>query len=252
MVGATFDASTLLIVVVGALVAGFTTGFAGFGTGLVSAGLWFHALPAAMVPPLVALASVVGQTVGLFSVRKAFDWSRAAPYLAGGAIGVPIGVAALTFASPFTLRASVGVFLIVYAGYQLLRRTRREIGSWGGKAADGLIGIVGGILGGFAGLSGALPLVWLQLRGGSSDAQRATYQPFNLAVLALASVVMAVAGQITRDVLWIALYCLPATVIGAWIGAKVYLGVSPHTFQRVVLTLLLASGLILIWQTLAR
>jgi uncharacterized membrane protein YfcA len=72
MLGTSLDLSTLAIVIVGALVAGFTTGFAGFWTGLVASGLWFHALPAAMVPPLIALASVTAQIVGLITVRKAF------------------------------------------------------------------------------------------------------------------------------------------------------------------------------------
>ena len=98
MLGTSLDFPTLAIVVAGALVAGFTTGFAGFGTGLVASGLWFHALPAAMVPPLVALASVAAQLVGLVTVRKAFDWPRAAPYLLGGTIGVPLGITALAAA----------------------------------------------------------------------------------------------------------------------------------------------------------
>jgi hypothetical protein len=174
MPGTSLDFPTLVIVIVGALLAGFTTGFAGFGTGLVASGIWFHALPAAMVPPLVALASVAAQIVGLVTVRKAFDWSRAKPYLVGGVIGVPFGVAALAAASPFLLRASIGAFLIAYATYQLLQRRQREIAGWGGKAADGVIGVGGGFLGGFAGLSGPLPLIWLQLRGGDSASQRAT------------------------------------------------------------------------------
>src|SRR3984893_3846768 len=107
MPGAATDFPTLAIVVVGSLVAGFTTGFAGFGTGLVASGLWFHALPAAMVPPLVALASVAGQLVGLVTVRRAFDWPRMMPYLVGGAIGIPLGVGALAAVSPFWLRTSV-------------------------------------------------------------------------------------------------------------------------------------------------
>ena len=251
MLGTSLDVQTLAIVVIGALVAGFTTGFAGFGTGLVASGLWFHALPAAMVPPLVALASVAAQLVGLVTVRKAFDWPRAMPYLVGGVIGVPLGVAALSAASPFLLRTCVGAFLLAYAAYQLLQRRGHEIGSWGGRPADGLVGIGGGFLGGFAGLSGPLPLVWLQLRGGDSDRQRATYQPFNVIVLGLASLGMWVSGQMTPRVLWIALVCLPATLIGAWIGARVYLGLSPQTFQRVVLCLLLASGAILIVQAIA-
>jgi hypothetical protein len=92
--------------------------------------------------------------------------------------------------------------------------------------------------------------MWLQLRGGESDAQRATYQPFNAVVLTLASIGMAIGGQITPRLLWIALLCLPATLLGAWIGARAYVGVSAQTFQRVVLSLLLVSGCILIGQAL--
>jgi uncharacterized membrane protein YfcA len=244
------DFSALVIVIVGALLAGFTTGFAGFGTGLVASGIWLHALPAAMVPPLVALASVTAQIVGLVTVRKAFDWARVRPYLLGGVIGVPLGVAALAAASPFLLRASIGAFLIAYAVHQLFQRRKREIGGWGGKTTDVVIGVGGGFLGGFAGLSGPLPLIWLQLRGGDSDWQRATYQPFNVIVLALAAVAMSISGQITPRVLWIALLCLPATLIGAWIGTWIYVGVSAQTFQRLVLILLLVSGCILIGQAL--
>ena len=106
-----YDFATLAVVAAGAFFAGFTTGFAGFGTGLVASGLWFHALPAGMVPPLVALTSVAAQIVGLVTVRKSFNWPQTAPYLAGAMIGVPIGVAALAAASPFILRTLIGAFL---------------------------------------------------------------------------------------------------------------------------------------------
>ena len=79
------DATALILVGFGALLAGFTTGLTGFGTGLVASGVWFHVLPPETVPPLVALSSVAAQLVGLIAVRKAFDWRRAWPFLAGGA-----------------------------------------------------------------------------------------------------------------------------------------------------------------------
>jgi uncharacterized protein len=250
MPGASFDLATLTMVIAGALVAGFTTGFAGFGTGLVASGFWFHVLPAAMVPPLVALASVAGQIVGVVTVRKAFDWARLMPFLIGAAVGIPLGVVALAAVSPFWLKMSAGAFLVVYSSFQLLARRRREIGAWGGRWADGAVGIGGGFLGGFAGLSAPLPVMWLQLRGGPTDGQRAIYQPFNLIVLSLASAGMALGGQITAPVLWIALLSLPATLGGAWIGARLYGAVSARTFQRLVLLLLLVSGGILVAQAL--
>jgi uncharacterized membrane protein YfcA len=242
------DAFSLSLVLIAALVAGFVTGFAGFGTGLVASGLWFHALPAPMVPPLVALASVVAQVVGLATVRKAFEWRRTMPYLIGGLAGVPLGVAALKYATPEVLRLSVGGFMFVYAVFQLSGMARLSIGAWGGRPSDGVVGAGGGFLGGFAGLSAPLPLVWLQMRGGTSTEQRATYQPFNLIVLAAASAGMSVSGAIDRDVLIVGALCLPPTLIGAWLGARIYTGVSETAFRRVVLLLLLVSGAILIVQ----
>lgn len=244
------DLLTVSIVIAGALAAGFTTGFAGFGTALVASGLWFHALPAAMVPPLVVFSAVAGQIVGLFMVRKAFDWKRALPYLIGGVIGVPLGVTALRASSPDVLRTMVGAFLFAYAGYRLLLRRTPSVGTAGGKVVDGAVGAGGGFLGGFAGLSGPLPLIWLQLRGGDSAELRATYQPFNLIVLSLAGAGMSVSGQVSNDVVSIAAFCLPATLIGAWIGARAYVGVSEQTFHTVVLMLLLLSGTILVGQAI--
>lgn len=245
MLAALPDSSTLAFLLLGALAAGFVTGFAGFGTALVASGFWFHVLPPVIVPPMVVIASVTGQLIALAGVRPKFDWKRAAPYLIGGALGVPLGVAALTQASPELLRLSVGVFLICYAASQLVGLTRLYIGSWGGRSSDAAVGIGGGILGGFAGLSGPLPLIWLQLRGGPSIEQRAVYQPFNLAILSWALASYAWQGVLTAEVGRLTLLCLPGTVLGVWLGVKAYGRVDDRQFRRLVLWLLLASGILL-------
>lgn len=244
------DASALAFVLLGALAAGFISGFAGFGTALVASGFWFHALPAQMVPPLVVMAGVAGQLVGLVKVHRAFEWTRALPFILPGMLGVPLGVAALAVASPGALRLTVGLFLAAYAAFQLLGLARFAIGTRGGRAADGAVGFLSGALGGFAGLSGALPLVWLQMRGGPSAAQRAVYQPFNLVVLSLALAGMALAGQIGTPVLGVAAVCLPVTLASAWAGARLYGRISEAMFRRIVLVLLLTSGCGLVAQAL--
>ena len=244
------DFTQIAFALCGALFAGFTTGFAGFGTGLVASGLWFHALPAHFVPPMVVLSSVAAHLTGLATVRSTFNWQKASPFLMGGVIGVPIGAAALAAASPHMLKFSIGCFLVVYAAAQLLGLARLHIGSWGGRPADAAVGASGGILGGFAGLSGPLPLIWLQLRGGPVGHQRATYQPYNMVIMVLAIIGMALVGQISQAVLIVALVCLPATIAGAWVGSRAYTFVSDAMFRRVVLALLLVSGLVLVGQTL--
>lgn len=245
-------AAQLGLVLLGALLAGFTTGVAGFGTALVASGLWFHALPAAYVPPLVTLTGAAAQLVGQFTVKTTFDWPRAVPFVGGGIVGLPIGIALLASASPDALRLAIGVFLVGYALLQFAQNAPRSIGDAGGRMADTAVGVLGGFLGGFAGLSGPLPIVWLQMRGGSGEQQRAVYQPYNLVILSLAAVGMGLAGQITRDVLVAACICLPVTLGGAWAGAHVYGRISPAAFRRVVLGLLLVSGLVLLLQAWAR
>ena len=83
-----------------------------------------------------------------------------------------------------------------------------------------------------------------------SDSQRAIYQPFNMVVLALASLGMWLSGQLSATLLAIAAICLPATLASAWLGARVYVGLSPQTFRRLVLCLLLVSGGILLVQAI--
>lgn len=244
------DITTIAFVLCGALAAGFVTGFAGFGTGLVASGFWFHVLPPIFIPPMVVAASLVGQSVGLIGVRPRFDWPRALPYLAGGVVGVPLGVLALNWASPHFLRLTIGIFLVAYSAAQLSGFTRLSIGAWGGRGSDAAIGVGGGVLGGFAGLSGPLPLIWLQLRGGPSVEQRAVYQPFNIVVLATAGVGMAAAGNFGDGVIATVGLAVPATVAGAWLGARLYRRAGEELFRRIVLALLLLSGAILVVQGL--
>ncbi len=234
----------VLLVLAGALLAGFVNGLAGFGTGLVALGLWLHAIDPLLAAPLVVICSVIAQLLSLITVRPPVRLAQLWPYLLGGIAGVPVGVALLERIDAATFRAAVGLFLVGYCAFALLSR-RLPVIDRGGRVADGAVGFAGGILGGAAGLSGALPTVWCGLKGWGKAAQRAVYQPFNLAILSWALVSYAAAGVLTADVGRLTLLCLPGTVLGVWLGVKAYGRVDDRQFRRVVLWLLLASGAVL-------
>ena len=92
---------------------------------------------------------------------------------------------------------------------------------------------------------GPLPTVWCGLRGWAKDAQRGVYQPYNLAILGFALAVYAVEGVVTAKVMELTLICLPATLLGVWLGLKGYGRVNDRQFRSIVLWLLLGSGLVL-------
>ena len=103
------------------------------------------------------------------------------------------------------------------------------------------------MLGGFAGLSGPIPILWASVRGWAKDERRGLFQTFNWTILSAALCVQAAAGMITRQVMWLALLVLPATIGGAWLGARTYRGLSDGNFRDVVLGLLFLSGVALVW-----
>lgn len=234
----------VLIIGTGALCAGFVSGLAGFGTGLVALGFWLHVVEPLIAAPLVVTCSVIAQVQSTVTLRRGIHMARLWPFLLGGVIGVPLGAAALETIEVGAFRVIIGLFLVIYAGFMLLRRELPRL-VWGGKTADGTVGFAGGVMGGVAGLSGPLPTLWCGLRGWAKDEQRGVYQPYNLAILGFALVIYALQGVLTARIGELTLICLPATLIGVWLGLKCYGRVDDRQFRLIVLWLLLASGLAL-------
>lgn len=243
--------SLVLFVLAGALLGGFVSGLAGFGTGLVAMGLWLHVIDPALAAPLVVVCSVIAQVLSLISVRRAMNWPRVWPFLLGGLVGVPLGVLALNQIPAGTFRLSLGIFLVIYTAATLLSG-RLPVVAWGGRAADAAVGFGGGILGGAAGLSGPLPTLWCGLKGWSKGEQRAVFQTFNLTILSGALVSYAVGGVLTAEVGRLTLLCLPGTGLGVWLGMKAYGRVDDRQFRRIVLWLLLISGMTLVATSILR
>jgi uncharacterized membrane protein YfcA len=239
------------LLVLGALAGGFVSGLAGFGTALMALGVWLYVLPPALAVPLVLICSVVAQTSTLPSMWKSFDLSLVWPFIVGGLIGVPVGTMLIAHADPGVFKLTVGVLLLVFPVALYFNRTPMAF-RFGGRLADGLVGLGGGILGGLAGLSGPLPILWATVRGWGKDERRGIFQTFNWTVLAAALCLQAATGLVALQVIWLALLAFPATVVGAWIGARVYRGLSDTNFRDLVLGLLFLSGVGLVWSSLAR
>jgi uncharacterized membrane protein YfcA len=237
------------VILAGAVLGGFVSGLAGFGTGLVAMGPWLQVVPPPVAASLVALCSVVSQVQTIRTVWHAIDFRRLWPMLLAGVLGVPLGAHLLTRVDAHAFRIAVGIVLVVFTAVMLLGRPRPAARTTG-MAANALVGLGGGVLGGLAGLSGVLPTMWATLHGWEKDHRRGVFQAFNLTVLASALAAQAAIGLVGPAVLHAALWALPGTLGGAWLGARAYRRLSDRHFDRVVLSLLAASGLMLVWQGL--
>ncbi len=235
----------LLLLIAGAFAAAFVIGAVGFADALILNAVWLHIMEPAVAIPLVVACGILMHITPLFKLRKTLDFSRLWPFAVCGIFGVPLGTWALGYMEPELFKTIIGGFLFAY-GIWMLARPHTSVGEAGGRPADGLIGLSGGFMGGFAGLSGLFPTLWVGVRGWPKSRQRGTYQPFVLVMHGLGIVTFAASGMLTArtgiDFLW----CLPVVVIGSWLGVKVYPYLNDTLFKRIILGLILLSGITLL------
>jgi len=225
--------------------AALVTGIAGFAFGLVAAAMWLHILTPLQTATLIIAFGLVVQGISVWKLRRALRWSRLWPFLLGAAFGVPLGVAILGWANPVHVRVGVGVLLVFFSAYSLVRPPMKPIRT-AGATADAGVGFLNGILGGLTGLAGILTTIWCGMRGWGKDEQRAVFQPIGVAVFAMSGLWLGVRGSISSDTIWFFVAGLPVLLAGTWVGLKLYGHLDEAGFRRVVLILLLVSGVALI------
>lgn len=229
----------LLATFLGAVV----SGLAGFAMGVILLGTWAHFLTPIQTTALIVGYGMLAQGYGTWKLRHALNWRRLAPFLIGGAVGVPIGAMLLTRIDSTDLRPAIGVLLVLYSLYGLARPTFKPLQA--GMKADTTVGILNGLLGGLTGLVGITLTIWCQLRGWPKDEQRMVFQPVMFASSAVTAISLGLAGAIPADVVSLYLLGLPLLIAGMWLGFKLYGKLDEAAFRKVILVCLLASGLAL-------
>lgn len=235
----------LLVFVIGTFAAAFVTGLAGFAFGMVAAGIWLHALSPADTAALIVAYALLVQGYAAWQLRRSITVARLLPFIVGSAIGIPAGILVLRWVAPAHLRIGVGVLLVAFSLYNLLRPKLPVLKS-PGIAADGGVGVLNGVLAGATGLGGILPTIWTGLRGWSRDEQRAVFQPTAVATFAMTILWFGGLGVATPQAARLFLLGLPALFAGTWLGWKLYGRLDEASFRKVVLVLLLASGVTLV------
>jgi hypothetical protein len=228
------------------LAASLIAGLAGFAFGLVAAAIWLHVLTPLQTTSLIVAFGLVVQGLSVWRLRRALRFDRLWPFLAGGAIGVPIGAELLRWADPQHIRTGVGTLLILFSLYSWFR-PKLAVPTAGGRAADGSIGFLGGVLGGTTGLGGILPTVWCSLRGWPKDEQRAVFQTVAVAIFAVTVFWLGGTGAVSAVTMQLFLIGLPWVLVGTWLGLRLYGRLDDARFRKTVLILLLISGAVLMF-----
>lgn len=236
----TVSAATLAIVSLGAFIGAISAGAAGFAFAMTASAIWLHAIdPVRSALLVVALGTVLHAGL-VWRMRHGIDRTRLTPFLIGGLLGIPLGVALLTTIDVAALRRGLGVLLLAYGTYALLVRALPRITA-GGRRADAAVGLLGGVMSGLGGYSGVPTTIWTQLRGWPKDVARGVFQPF---ILATHVATLMLLSGLTVDATSVILLAsaLPALALGGWLGYRLYGRLNDVQFRQLLSLLIAASG----------
>ena len=235
----------LLILLVGAFTAALVQGATGFGSGLVLNAFWLHILEPSIAIPLNIFTCLLISGAPIYKLRKTLDFSKLRPFIIFGVVGIPCGMLLLTITDPRIFKASIGIFLVLYA-LLMLSSNNFSIKVNTNKSIDSFIGLISGLMGGFAALGGLLPTIWVGLQKLPKNTQRGTYEPFIFITSIIAVISFAVAGLYTIQMAYDLLKILPALIVGSWLGVKIYHVLDGEVFRKTILGLILAAGMVLL------
>jgi uncharacterized protein len=236
---------TIAVFLLGTFAAAFVTGVAEFAFGMVAAGVWLYALTPTQTATLIVSYALLVQGHATWKLRHSINIPRLLPFVIGSAVGIPVGLAILKWVPAAGLRTAVGVLLILFGLYNLVRPKMPDVKQTG-RIGDASIGLLNGLLGGSTGLGGILPTLWCVLRGWPRDEHRAVSQPTAAATFLMSILTFGGAGLVTPGTVRLLLVGLPVLVAGTLAGWACYGKLNEASFRKVVLVLLLISGSMLL------
>src|SRR6516162_3132871 len=223
----------------------FVSGLAGFAFSAVAGAILLHTRLLMEAVPLMMACSVGVQASNLWALRKDIQWKQSLVLVLGGLLGVPIAVWLLQTTDARTFREVFGMAVALYAGYMLFRPslTGLRLMSHGRNA---LVGFGGGLVGGLTAMPGALPTIWCDMHGVPKNQQRGLVQPFIAAMQLFALALMLMRQDLSSRVFFDLVLSIPALLAGTALGIFAFRYVNDATFRRIVLVVLLLSGLLLV------
>ncbi|MGE0311209.1 MAG: TSUP family transporter [Lautropia sp.] len=215
-------------------------GTTGFGASITGVPLLVHLLPLQTVVAMMVIFDLCAGIVIGGRNRSAIDAGELRRLLPWGMLGIALGATVLVNAPERALLLTLGVGVLVYAGWSLLGRQPSGPISAGWAPP---IGLVGGVFGAMFGTGGPVYTIYLSRRITGKAALRATMMTIVFLSAIARFVALAVAGLYARaELLTLVPVLLPCVFGGLYLGNALHHRLGAKQVMNVVWALLVTSG----------
>lgn len=232
------DATFVLAVVI-VLFAAATAGLAGFGFSIVSVPLMLMLYEPSTVLALNKILTLGTTWIILVGAWQHISWRMIRRVIPFAMVGLFGGVWALKLLDADAIRLIAGVTVFGFALLLLSGRVRHvKERPWMAP----ITGMMSGVLSTSTGMSGPPLVLFFTVIGMSVEAFRATSVTYFLMLDLVGFPALVSQGIISRDDVALALWLAPAGLLGRWAGTWLVPYVTPVSFRRLVLAMLLVTG----------
>ncbi|CAN7223182.1 sulfite exporter TauE/SafE family protein [Bradyrhizobium sp. LjRoot220] len=240
------DIAVYLVLSAAVFAGAFVSGLSGFAFSAVAGAILLHVYPPMEAVPLMMACSITVQAANLFALRKSMQWKTSLVFIGGGLLGIPIAIYLLQNVDTRTFRLGFGALVVLYATYALFRPAPAYARQMQSQGRNALVGFGGGLVGGLTAMPGALPAIWCDIHGFPKTQQRGLVQPYIGVMQLFALALMLSHHSLSLKVLVDFGIALPALAAGTAVGIVLFGRINESAFKRIVLGLLLFSGLCLL------
>jgi len=223
--------------------AGFTQGFAGFGSTLVALPILGLVLPARTAVPAACLMALCLNVVLVARLHGHIRRGWLALLVASSLPGAALGVMLLGAAPDQVLKGILGAATL-YAAARLFQKGTPETAPSGGWAAAA--GVLAGFLGVSIGVNGPPIVAWMARQPWDGRTVKATLTSYFLLAGFVIVGTQAAGGLFTAGTLQVFALSLPALAVGIWAGGASCGRLSEAVFRRAFLSLLGVMGTVLL------
>jgi uncharacterized membrane protein YfcA len=208
----------------------------------------------ALVVPMKILVpawSVLSVVAGIDILRRDYDkiaWADLMPLMPSCLIGVVLGLAFYKLLDSPTLARGLGVLVVLYGAFSL-RASMRPPQEWQvpPKSIARLSGLIGGAVGTtFGALTSLSFATYFDAIRMPVDQFRATMSAALVAMGLVRGLGYFGLGEFSADVWLLLAITLPMTLIGIYLGNRIFAEVSEMRFRRLVSLTLMVSGFALL------
>ena len=237
-----FDEILLIIVGIGA---GFVQRVSGFGLGIFAMLFLPHFLPThTAAATVVGICSLVTSTMNAVKYRRDINYKTVLPLLFAAAVSIPIAVYFSAKVSKGVFEILLGTVLILLSIYFLFfnKSVKLKASVLGGTIA----GTLSGILNGLFSTGGPPAVLYLANVSASNAAYFAGIQFYFALTNIYATVMRAISGLLTLDVLLLSIFGLVGCVVGDFLGKSVFERLDGEKLKRIIYIGMIASGIVMI------